>query len=456
VRKPGISSVYLAAFLAITLAIALAPAPKHLATQTEQQVARSGLDAYRGLGSWIDVFDQKSFSNPAATMAAMRQRGVRTVFLETGNYGLKQPIYDPKAVAAFIDAAHQQGMSIVAWYLPGLQNMTQDFVASMAAINFRTPDGQGFDSFGLDIEATLVKSPSVRSTRLLQLSAQIRAAVGTGYPLGAIIPSPLGIALAKKFWPGFPYRGLAQIYDVFLPMSYFTWAGNGADQAHSYISRSVALIREGTGDPTVPIHVIGGLANQMTVAETQAFVQAVRENGALGASVYDWKIMHASNWPALQQIPVNPPQTPALPLSLPYAPPIGNVPGADTTHPKEVFFRDAPSGGSATLSFDAYDIQQGEVSIWVNWRSLLYLAPTHANAWGQRQTVTIPASMLSTTGSNLIAFTATGDYPAWSVWGVRNVSVEQPPAPSPSPTPVPSPTGSPTSSPTSARNSPSP
>jgi hypothetical protein len=78
----------------------------------------------------------------------------------------------------------------------------------MAAIRFRLSTGQRFDSFALDIEATVVSNPATRTRRLLTLARWIRAGVGSRYPLGAITPNPIGLDTLPHFWPNFPYQQL--------------------------------------------------------------------------------------------------------------------------------------------------------------------------------------------------------------------------------------------------------
>ncbi len=152
----------------------------------------------------------------------MARDGVRTLYLQTGNYEQRTDLVRPHALGEFIDAAHAAGMRVVAWYLPSFLYPVQDTRAALAAIRFRSAKGERFDSFALDIEASLVHSVPLRSKRLLQLSARLRAAVGRRYALGAIIPSPVGIRRHPTYWPRFPYRSLARYYDVFLPMAYAT------------------------------------------------------------------------------------------------------------------------------------------------------------------------------------------------------------------------------------------
>ena len=122
----------------------------------------------------------------------MARVGVRTLYLQTGNYSQRADLVRPSALGRFVDAAHAAGLRVVAWYLPSFLYPAQDTRRALAAIRFRSPTGQRFDAFALDIEASLVRHVPLRNQRLLRLSAQLRAATGPGYALGAIIPSPVG------------------------------------------------------------------------------------------------------------------------------------------------------------------------------------------------------------------------------------------------------------------------
>src|SRR5256885_2225450 len=81
---------------------------------------------------------------------------VPIIYLETANYNSKQDIVFPVEVDRFIDAAHARGMQVVAWYLPSFNNPQRDLRRSLAAIQRTTSAGGHFDSFGLDIEASVV------------------------------------------------------------------------------------------------------------------------------------------------------------------------------------------------------------------------------------------------------------------------------------------------------------
>ncbi len=256
--------------------------------------------AYAGLGTWLDIYATPSWAHPQRGVAEMARDGVRTLYLQTGNYEQHADLVRPQKLGRFIDAAHAAGMRVVAWYLPSFLYPAADTRRALAAIRFRSAKGERFDSFALDIEASLVRSVPLRSKRLLQLSARLRAAVGHRYPLGAIIPSPVGIRRHPTYWPHFPYRSLARSYNVFLPMAYATDRHiHGVTATRAYNAADVAIIRERTGKPHVPIHLIGGIANAMGPRETAGFMQAVADCSVFGYSLYAFSITRQTAWETL-------------------------------------------------------------------------------------------------------------------------------------------------------------
>ncbi len=260
------------------------------------------LSAYTGLATWVDLYDPHVLKRPESSVAAMAAHGVRTLFFETSNYQMKQAIVRRDRVDRFIAAAHAEGLQIVAWYLPSLTDLQRDLRRSLAALNYETSTGEQFDSFALDIEATLVRSPSLRNARLLQLSRKLRAAE-PDLALGAIVPSPRGIQLLPWYWPHFPYAELARIYDVFLPMGYFTYRKHYPGGSAAYTRTNIKLLREGTGNPLLPVHTIGGLAGYASPSQVRGFVRAARNGAAIGSSLYDFASTTSRQWPEL--LPAN-------------------------------------------------------------------------------------------------------------------------------------------------------
>lgn len=266
--------------------------------------AAPDIDVYRGIGTWVDIYDARLLSDPEPALDRMALEGVRTLYLETANFHNPRfgTIAHPADVALLIDGAHKRGLRVVAWYLPSFRSVKWDLRRSLAAIGFTTPGGGGFDSFALDIESNVVRSITTRNRRALVLSRRIRTAVGPGYPLGAIVPDARSTTrFLPSMWPRFPYRRLRPFYDAFLPMGYSSNRGQGARYVFGYTRDNVAHLRLATGDPLLPVHLIGGLANKLRGREASAVVNASRATGAIGVSFYKHSLSGREDWRALKR-----------------------------------------------------------------------------------------------------------------------------------------------------------
>ncbi len=277
-------------------------APKAATKPRITAEAGPSADAYRGLGSWVDVYDGRAWSDPAAAVRDMAKHGVRTLYLETSNSRSSFALKDTAAISTFIREAHARQMRVVAWYLPDMQNVSMDYGRIAQAIRLRTSDGQRFDSFALDIESNAISSVSARNADLTSLSGKIRGLVGRSYPLGAIIPSPVGLAKKAGYWNVFPYEAIARTYDVFLPMGYYTYHGRTYSAAYADALANVRVLRAQKGCSKTPIHLIGGIAENSSSSQVQAFVVAVRASKIFGASLYGWSGTSAADWQALKAI----------------------------------------------------------------------------------------------------------------------------------------------------------
>ena len=288
--------------LSVPLAVVAFGSDRHADRPKKQRALTSEVEpdisAYSGLGTWVDMFNRRPWSNPEGAVSKMVSKGVRTIYVETSNYSQPFSIFKPEEMGRLIEAAHASGMKVVAWYLPSFKNLSQDLERSTAAIEFTTPLGERFDSFALDIESTQVDNITTRNRRVVRLTKRIRTFTGPEYPLSAIIPDPAG----QLYWRYFPYETLNEYYDVFLPMGYYTYRTNGYDGVLEYTKRNIQIIREETGDPTVPVHAIGGIAGRATRREVTAFVRGTVEEGAMGGSLYDYPIMESWEWIKLQPL----------------------------------------------------------------------------------------------------------------------------------------------------------
>jgi len=384
--------------------------------------AGRSINAYRGLGTWIDIYDPSLWADPAATVADAARHRVRTLYVETANYHSPDALFQPDDMGTLIEAAHARGMKVVAWYLPGFANIKKDLGRSLAAIRFTTANGHAFDSFCLDIEASIVKNAATRTQRLLTLSSRIRDAVGSRYSLGACIPSPVGMQLHSTYWPDFPYKELLSYYDVIVPMGYHTYHGHGYSHAYSETRQNIQIVRTETGNARVPIHLIGGLAEDAPAREVQAFVRAVRENGLIGASYYDMATLSEGDWTQLALVRTNPPQRPTLPVVGGSSRAMGRLPRGDRTHPKEIFYETTSLAAGTRLRYRVFDCQKGEVRVLVNWLDAGALPAGPRKKWTKLRTFKLPSKALKATGRNVIGFVARGTFPDWTTWGVRAVS----------------------------------
>lgn len=284
-----------------------APAPRAPAPKPPPPPAPrpSGVAAYSGRGAWVDVYDwSNAFTkgNPGVRPAQiddMANRGVKTLYLQVSKHESADDIMEPELLMPLIDRARARGMAVVGWYLPTLEDPGRD-ARRMIALT-RLP----LAGFAVDIESTKVGDAAERSRRLVQVSSSLRAAAPS-VALGAIVMSPVATEVINpRFWPGFPYREIAPLYDVWMTMGYWSYRteASGYRDAHRYTHESVTRLRTLVGRPDLPVHPIGdaGCAPNSTVtgAEVAAYSRAVAEVGGLGASLYDYRLMREEHWQTL-------------------------------------------------------------------------------------------------------------------------------------------------------------
>jgi hypothetical protein len=286
--RPGRSQLALCAALSVALA-----------TSTCSDAAASATKSYRGLAAWVDIFDTGPWERPERLMRAFSRRGVTTVFVQTSNHRRRTAIHRPRALTRMLRAADRRGIDVIAWYLPGFKDPGRDWRHVKAAVTFESPSGHRFDGFALDIEATAVADIGVRNRRMLHLSGRLRDFVGPRYALGAITPDPV----TQRYWPRFPWRAVGKRFDVVLPMCYWTFRVAGEARVYRYAREALRSIRARTGDPSVPVHLIGGIASDASDAEVRGFARAAMHFRAAGASLYDAPITRPGQWRNMAGVP---------------------------------------------------------------------------------------------------------------------------------------------------------
>jgi hypothetical protein len=255
---------------------------------------------HEGLGTWVDVYDwtvELGGDEPAVgveDIEAMADSGVQTVYLQTSHRRSVLDVMDPVRLDELIDAAHANGMHVVAWYLPTLADVGADLRRLEAAAALRV------DGLAVDLESTTVEDVIERNRRLVDLSTRLRAAVPEGRPIAAITLSAVQLEVVNPaYWPDYPWAELATTYDVMMPMAYWSIRQGELREGGRYVGENIDRIRTTTGDPDIPIHVIGGIADEVTNADLGAMVAAVEDRGAIGGSLYDWHTSRPAHWATL-------------------------------------------------------------------------------------------------------------------------------------------------------------
>lgn len=254
---------------------------------------------FGGLGTWVDIYDAQVYAAPELTARRIAARQVKTAWVETANDSAKVDVVKPAQLGRFVDALHASGVRVVGWYLPGHVKPALDLRRSLAMLDFRSPTGGAFDGVALDIESTKLRNVALRSSRAVALTRQVRAAAGD-MPLAVIPFNPRGLERRPSTWPRFPWAQLAASADALVPMVYTGGAMKGFDATYGYVTRALRLLRLQTGDPDVPIHVAGGVADRLGPDELAGFVAAVDDDGGtIGVSLYDWMTTPPRAWKAL-------------------------------------------------------------------------------------------------------------------------------------------------------------
>jgi hypothetical protein len=266
---------------------------------------------YAGLGTWVDVFDwdpDHTGGNPTVTPASVERMaalGVKTLYLQAArpeDPASPGDLIQPGILSAFVQRAHANGIAVVGWYLPHLGDLADDMRHLQAMLDF-APGGRGFDSISVDIEwRNSVADHDERSARLVDLSQRLRAAAG-GLPVSAtVMPPVVTDVINQAFWPNFPWHSIAPLFDVWLPMSYWTNRSDDSPyrDAHRYTADNIRLLRQDLGDSGAPVHAIGGIGDKATLDDYQGFVAAANEQGAIGLSMYDFPTTESGAWPILR------------------------------------------------------------------------------------------------------------------------------------------------------------
>jgi hypothetical protein len=303
--------MYVAACLMLCTAPALAGAvarPAAAVPATPASAAAS-TEPFRGLGTWVDVFDYAPRLQPngalppftPATVDDAAALGVRTLYVQVANPDTDAPtkLTDSKPLEAIVDRAHARGLQVVAWYLPSHTDPARDDQMIRRIVALRV-GGKRVDGIGLDLESSDVADVALRSRRAIAFAKAARRSAGADMPIAAIVyPAVQLEQLNSALWPQFPYKQVNRYVDTWMPMAYYTYRDGDLRSPKKYIDDSVKILRRRVGSD-VPVHVIGGIADASTTDDIVGLRTAAKDTDAIGWSLYDYVTTGSAAWPYLR------------------------------------------------------------------------------------------------------------------------------------------------------------
>jgi hypothetical protein len=201
-------------------------------------------------------------------------------------------------------------MKVVGWYLPGYGNLTRDVRRTVAIATFRSPRGHRFHAVGIDIEDkrevdyNLERFNDGIAKHLSRVRYRLTQTFGTSaYPVGAIVPAPLAMAVRPQSWRGFPWKAITRWANVVLPMAYWSFRHDCPEVqqhcAYYYMRDNAIQARKLTG---LRVHAIGGVGDSVTDRQVLAGVRGALAAHAYGGSLYDYRTTAPDFWSALRKL----------------------------------------------------------------------------------------------------------------------------------------------------------
>jgi hypothetical protein len=276
-------------------------------TSSTGEVRTAVLGPYEHAGTWVTRFlFSREYAGPTppttpAQVDTMAALGVHTLYIQAAADDPRyRGLLSPDLLGQFLTRAHAHGMAVVAWYLPHFTDVPADLARLQAMTAFRS-GGQAFDAIGVDIEDRTITDVDARNAALVDLSTRLHAAAPDA-TLGAIVLPPVVTdVINTAYWPRFPWHQLAPLYQVWLPMAYWT---NRTDPVYSnpdrYVDENITRLRGDLGEQCAAVSVIGGFGASVPASDYAAMATAAARRGAVGVSIFDWSTTPSASWPPIR------------------------------------------------------------------------------------------------------------------------------------------------------------
>lgn len=227
-----------------------------------------------GAGIWANLWNYPAPADADSYCTKLKEHGIRNLFIQTSR-STTPAITQPDRLGSLIEASHRQGIRVIAWSFAELNDPDADADKMIQAAKFTSPAGEHIDGIAPNMEKNL------ESWRIEKYSKRIRAALGSNYPMMAVVYSPLNrcFEVARIPWPM-----LAKYYDCIAPMIYWN-SKYQKIEPYSYTVETVQKIRQLTRRPDIEIHAIGdGMGTKPE--SIHQFLRACKTAEATGVSLY--------------------------------------------------------------------------------------------------------------------------------------------------------------------------
>ena len=77
---------------------------------------------------------------------------------------------------------------------------------------------------------------------------------------------------------------------------------HGSAATYAETVSNVEILRAKPGCSSIPVHLIGGLAENSSTSEVKQFVRGVADTGCIGGSLYGWAGTYGAEWRELAAI----------------------------------------------------------------------------------------------------------------------------------------------------------
>lgn len=244
-----------------------------------------------GRGMWIWEFDTVEGGDPEAIVARAKAEGLSYVLIRAGSS--RMGFYAKPHLDALLPVAHANGLKVLVWDFPYLENPEADARRVAAEFAYTTPDGHRVDGLAPDVEEP-AQGVTLTRDRAERFARTLRRLVGPEAIVVMCTPRPSPPRLAN-----YPYAEMAPYVDAWAPMVYWSFDGPEVDT-------QLAIERLGTyGKPVAPVgraydmRPEGG-PDQPPAHETLAFLEVARQLGAPGVSFWSWQHASSQTWSVIR------------------------------------------------------------------------------------------------------------------------------------------------------------